>query len=155
MPDREGDQKKVLVLGCGNPARGDDGVGPALINLLEQADFTRVEIRLDYQLRVEDALDIGNFQQVIFVDASKDARPPFEFNALTMDQLPTALDTHSTSPEALLYLAKTLFGAETPASILAIRGYAFEPFVESITPQAKKNLVLAFDHLSQIISRQD
>ena len=55
----------VLVLGCGNPARGDDGLGPALIQGIEIAALEGIETRVDYQLCVEDALDIGSFTEVI------------------------------------------------------------------------------------------
>jgi hypothetical protein len=48
-----------------------------------------------------------------------------------------------------MLLARTLFGAKTPAQVLAIRGYAFEPFVEVLSSRAEKNLDLAFRHLSE------
>jgi len=145
-------RKRILVLGCGNPARGDDGLGPALIERLERASLPQVETRVGYQLCVEDALDIGCFRQVIFVDASYSADPPFEYYPLQEDATRAELDTHGVSPEALMILARTLFGAETPAHVLAIRGYAFEPFVETLSSRAKKNLDLAFRHLSEQLS---
>lgn len=135
--------RKILLLGYGNPARGDDGLGPALIEKIEQANFEQVETRIDYQLCVEDAMDIGGFRRVIFVDASRSARAPFEYYPLEQGKTPAALDTHGVSPGALMYLARTLFGAETPANILAIRGYDFEPFVETLSAAAQANLELA------------
>ena len=144
--------EKILVLGYGNPARGDDGLGPALIERLERASFEQVETRVGYQLCVEDALDIGGFRQVIFVDASYSADPPFEYHPLQEDATRAVLDTHGVSPEALMLLARTLFGAKTPAQVLAIRGYAFEPFVEVLSSRAEKNLDLALGHLSEQLS---
>jgi hydrogenase maturation protease len=148
VPTRE----KTLVLGCGNPARGDDGLGPALIERLERARPQQVETRVGYQLCVEDALDIGSFRQVIFVDASCSAKPPFEYYLLQEDKTQAELDTHGVSPEALMLLARTLFGAKTPAHILAIRGYEFEPFVETLSTEAEKNLDVAFRHLLEQLS---
>ncbi len=140
-------RQKTLVLGYGNPARGDDGLGPALIKRLAQLELNQIETRLDYQLRVEDALDIGDFCKIIFIDASKNANPPFEYQQLDENQPPADLNTHSISPRALIYLARTLFKATTPAYIMAIRGYHFEPFDERLSAQAHKNLNLAVQYL--------
>ena len=142
-----GDHRKTLVLGYGNPARGDDGLGPAMIVLLDQADFDQLETRVDYQLCVEDAMDIGNFKHVIFVDASPSIAPPYHLYPLEDSARPMSLDTHSVSPEAMMFLARTLFSATTTASVLAIRGYVFEPFVESLSSAAEGNLEQAFQHL--------
>jgi len=136
-------------LGYGNPARGDDGLGPALVERIDQMALEGVETRIDYQLCVEDAMDIGLFERVIFVDASIDAAAPYSHYALAEAEVPTTLDTHSVSPAALVRLARTLFGARTKASILAIRGYAFEPFSESISAAAVHNLDAAFNYLTQ------
>lgn len=57
------------------------------------------------------------------------------------------LDTHQLSPQALMHLARTLFGVTTAASVLAIRGYQFEPFRESLSEQAEQNLNAALDYL--------
>lgn len=144
----------VLILGYGNPARGDDGLGPALIERLDALALKNLETRVDYQLCVEDAMDIGDFEQVIFVDASLDVAPPYQHCALPETLTPKTLDTHSISPEALIHLARTLFGARTKASILAIRGYDFVPFSESLSAQAVLNLSAAFEYLTERLRYQ-
>ena len=98
-------------------------------------------------------MDIGGFEQVIFVDASMNVAPPYLHYALPDAVTPTTLDTHSISPEALIHLARTLFGARTKASILAIRGYDFEPFSESLSAQAVLNLNAAFLYLTEKTER--
>ncbi|MCB1760510.1 MAG: hydrogenase maturation protease [Gammaproteobacteria bacterium] len=133
----------LLVLGYGNPARGDDGIGPAFIEQLERLGLPGVETRVDYQLCVEDAMDIGTFARVLFVDASLDAAPPYRHYPLAPKLKPNRLDTHSLSPEALIHLARTLFSATTEASVIAIRGYSFEPFVETLSAGAHANLQAA------------
>ena len=142
------DRDKTLVLGFGNPARGDDGLGPALIARLQNAGVEWLETRCDYQLCVEDAMDIGKFGHVLFVDACKTAAAPYTRYALPEKPAPQTLDTHNLSPEALMFLARTLFSASTSASVLAIRGYRFEPFVESLSPAAEENLQQAFRYLT-------
>lgn len=142
-----GSSGRTLVIGYGNPARGDDGLGPALIERLGALALPGVETRSDYQLRVEDALEIGNFEQVIFVDAALDERSPFHHYSLNGAAPPAVLDTHQLSAQALMHLARTLFGASTAASMLAIRGYQFEPFCESLSERAEQNLKAALDYL--------
>ncbi|MCP3870365.1 MAG: hydrogenase maturation protease [Gammaproteobacteria bacterium] len=129
----------ILVIGYGNPARGDDGLGPAFIEWLEKAEIPGIDSRIHYQLCVEDAIDIASYQQVVFVDASLEGQSSFEFFPLT-EQAVRQLDTHSVSPGGLMYLARMLFGATAGASVLAIRGYCFDPFVETLSDQARENL---------------
>jgi hydrogenase maturation protease len=38
---------KVLILGLGNPFRGDDGIGPAVIATLQNQDLPRDVVALD------------------------------------------------------------------------------------------------------------
>jgi len=84
-------------------------------------------------------MDMSDYGQVVYVDASLDAPPPFEFAPLPNDAV-MRLDTHSVSPGALTYLARTLFGATANVFVLAIRGYRFDPFIETISEQAQGNL---------------
>lgn len=137
----------TLVIGYGNPARGDDGLGPAFIERLAAMALPGIEARSDYQLRVEDALEIGRFDRVIFVDAALDESAPYRHHSLDEAAPPMVLDTHQLSPQALMHLARTLFGVTTAASVLAIRGYQFEPFRESLSEQAEQNLNAALDYL--------
>jgi len=45
----------ILVYGYGNPGRGDDGLGPALVEALELLGATGLDCESDYQLAIEDA----------------------------------------------------------------------------------------------------
>jgi hypothetical protein len=85
---------------------------------------------------------------VVYVDASLDAPPPFDFSPL-LDDAEMHLDTHSVSPAALTYLARTLFGATAGAYILAIRGYRFDPFTETISEKAMHNLCEAISFFEE------
>ena len=140
-------RNSVLVIGCGNPARGDDGLAAAFVEELDQLSLPGIETRNQYQLCVEDAVDMTGYGQVVYVDASLDAPPPFEYSALPDDAV-MHLDTHSVSPAALTYLARTLFGATADVFVLAIRGYHFDPFSETISEKAKRNLEEAISFFS-------
>lgn len=60
----------ILIIGIGNPSRGDDALGPLAIERLEALDLAGVELLTDFQLQVEYALDLAGRRRVIFVDAS-------------------------------------------------------------------------------------
>ena len=120
----------ILICGCGNPGRQDDGLGPALVAELEawaQAEgLSGVVFDSNYQLNVEDALAVAESQTVVFVDASQEGKAPFAFRKLA-PQKEIAFSTHAMPPETVLALADELYGARPPAWILAIRGEAWEP----------------------------
>ena len=138
--------EKTLVIGYGNPARGDDGLGPAFIEKLERKGIDQVETRVDYQLCVEDAMDMAHYDQVIFVDATRNHDQPFTFNEVDESQEPPGLDTHNLSPEAVTHLSRALFGSDAKAFTLAISGSHFDTFEEALSQGARLNLQAAFDY---------
>lgn len=125
----------LLVFGWGNASRGDDALGPLFVQRLRQALdddaahaalAAQVECLEDYQLQPEHALDLVGRRQVLFVDASRDAPPPF---ALSQPQpaRDASFSTHAMSPQALLQVFVQLQGtAPPPCTLLAIRGQRFD-----------------------------
>ncbi len=116
----------VLVIGWGNPSRGDDALGPLFVEELSRRVQDRhVEWLSDFQLQVEHALDLAGRERVLFVDASLQARPPFEVVPLT-GMRDRSFTTHALSPAALLQVFHDIGGGEPPAcTLLAIRGDSF------------------------------
>lgn len=116
----------LLVLAVGNPSRGDDAIGPLLAERLEAAALPGVEVITEFQLQVENALDLEDRERVIFVDAGIDTPAPFELRRVrpAADFLHTS---HALSPEAVLATYERIKGriaAET--WVLCVRGEAFE-----------------------------
>jgi len=66
----------VLVLAVGNPSRGDDALGPELAARLEAAALPGVEVIVEFQLQVENALDLVGRERVIFIDAGTGTPAP-------------------------------------------------------------------------------
>ena len=139
--------RPLLVFAWGNPSRGDDALGPALLELLacrqEKGDFSNVELLTDFQLQVEHALDLQGRQRVLFIDASVSAQAPCALSALQPER-DTSYTTHAMSPAAVLAVYEQINDeAPPPAYMLSIRGYEFE-LGQSLTPQACVNLQDAF-----------
>ena len=138
--------KSVLVYGYGNPGRQDDGLGPALVNELEQwvaSVPARRHIVLDsnYQLNAEDALAISGHEVVIFADATQDGVESFSFRAL-LPEMSIAFSTHAMAPATVLALCDELYGKCPTAWMLTIRGHCWEPNAP-MTPAAAVNLAAA------------
>ena len=140
---------KVLVYGIGNPGRGDDGLGPALVGLLEAAGIEGVALDANYQLNVEDALACSGHDRVIFADASETGAEPFAFEALAPAP-EIAFTTHELSPAAVLALCAEPLRPAPEAWTLAIRGYEWD-VGEGLSPRAEVNLSAA---LAFLVRRQ-
>jgi len=129
---------KLLVLGYGNPGRQDDGLGPAAATLIDNLGWPGVTAFDNYQLNIENALDVAEHDIVWFVDAAKTGPSPYAVRQLAPS---STLDftSHLVRPETILAMAGHYFGRSPEAFILAIRGYEFE-FIEALTPKANDNL---------------
>ena len=145
---------KILVIGFGNPAREDDGLGLAAAEIIEKTGIGNVTVDIDYQLSVEHAADIADHEAVVFVDASVDCEEPYVFEKVTPKFI-ESFSSHSVSPEQVLGLAEHLFKAETKGYLLGIRGYSFEMFKENMTDKANSNLQLAAGRLVVALASGD
>jgi hydrogenase maturation protease len=134
---------RSLVLGCGNPERGDDGLGPALIERIAQLDRPDVETDADYQLNIEDAATLAGCERVLFVDASLTAPAPFGLERLA-PSAEIAFTSHSVSPGAILAICHDHFHHAPEAWVMGIRGDRFE-FGAGLSPVARANLDAAFE----------
>ena len=139
----------ILIIGIGNPSRGDDALGPMLIERLEALQLSdtlpKVELLTDFQLQVEFAIDLLGREQVIFVDACLNATPPFEFSPVVAAE-DSSYSSHALSPSAVLHAYRKLYGEPPTAHVLAIQGIKFE-LGEGLSTGASANLESAFDWL--------
>lgn len=133
---------RVLLLGIGNPCRGDDGLGPALAARFEAEKPGSVEVDANYQLNVEDAARLAEFDAVVVMDAAVDCDEAFYFREVEPAARP-GLSTHSVSPESVAAYALELFEAAGRLYVLGIRGVDFAHFEERLTEEAAANLEAA------------
>lgn len=146
----------TLLFAWGNPSRGDDALGPALLELIAAAqpghpEWGAVDLLTDFQLQPEHALDLAGRERVLFIDASVSCVPPYAF-----DRLQPARDvgytTHAMKPEALLAVFLQVTGrAPPPAWLLTIRGQAFE-LGEPLGTAAAEHLASATGFVEALLS---
>lgn len=144
-------QTRLLVIGYGNPSRGDDGLGPALAERVDAMHLPGVTVEADYQLSIEHAALAAEHDVVVFADAAVDADGPCYFRPLsaTDDRAP---GTHAVSPAQVVGLARTCFAAAPRAYILGMRAHALDGFVEGLTSDAAASLEAALGCLLKFIA---
>lgn len=143
----------VAIIGYGNPSRGDDALGPLLLERLGECrdlDTRLFETVTDFQLQIEHVTDLEQRDLLLFVDASVSARPPFEFVRLAPQQ-DHSYSSHSLSPATLLTVFETVCQvAPPPAYLLTIPGYRFE-LGEPLSQMAAEHLEQAVSFVEELL----
>ena len=131
-----------LVVGYGNPLRGDDGVGWHVARQLEASGLGRdgrAAVVCRHQLVPELAWEVAHASVVVFVDASAEAPP----GALSVAPVPAGAGgdwSHHLDPAALVALAARVYGTSPPAVLVTVGGSTFDagehlsPAVEAVLP---------------------
>ncbi|ESQ14963.1 MAG: hypothetical protein N838_10105 [Thiohalocapsa sp. PB-PSB1] len=139
----------ILVFGIGNPSRGDDALGPLLIERLmrEQAvgRLPGVDLLTDFQFQPEHALDLRTRRQLVVVDANLNGAAPFAVHRLAPDA-GMSHSTHAMGAAELLAITLRLYGRAPDAWLLAVRGVDFELGSDLSSP-ARDHLDAVTDYL--------
>jgi len=153
--EASGASPEVLIFGYGNPSRGDDALGPMLIERLEPWLFSesqsvgRVECLTDFQLQVEHALDLVGRSLVLFVDAHVDCPAPWQLGELC-PAADASYSTHAISPASVLRVYQQIHAADPPPSfLLGIRSERFG-LGEPLTDAAEAHLSSALECVKRL-----
>lgn len=155
---------RVLIIGYGNPLRGDDGFGPALAQRLQdsvQNDATESccdpddEIIARHQLTLELAEPLSRAQRVVFIDAAARGTPgEISLQALQATVSPPTRFSHHAMPETLLAFAQSLYGAcPSEAFLLSVSGENFG-YGETLSETVANALERALSQLSKLLANQ-
>lgn len=141
--------QKILLIGIGNNCRGDDGLGWKFIELVESMGLDFISHEYRYQLQVEDAALISEYEVVYFVDASYEKMDKgFELRpCIAFDE--EQVSSHAQSPGAILRLANDLYQKFPEAWILTIAGESWE-IQTSLSETAERNLVEATSFFAEL-----
>lgn len=141
---KRADQASLLVIGCGNTLRGDDGVGVVVAEAVDRWNLSGVEALAVHQLTPELANDVVKVKEVIFVDASLDNRQ------LTVESLPgqgvtesIGVGVHRVAPGEILALAREVYGHAPLAWTLGVPVFTFDR-PDTITPLTRRFMQDAF-----------
>ena len=131
--------KKALILGIGNPLRGDDRLGwVAAERLRPQAEAAGAEVLCVQQLSMDLVETVAAAARVLFLDA-KVGQPAGQLEVTTLDgnSCLSGYDSHFFDPATLLAAVQALYGGHPPAMLLSLRSTYFE-FGETLSPDVEK-----------------
>jgi hydrogenase maturation protease len=145
---------RIVLFGYGNPSRGDDALGPLLLERAEAwlADQPTLDVEpvADFQLQIEHALDLQDRDLALFLDADAACVAPCALQ-LAVPSLDATYTTHELSPGAVLQVCRVVTGQEPPAAyILSVRGEHFD-LGQPLSPGAARNLEAAWDLLQALL----
>jgi hydrogenase maturation protease len=127
---------RTLIIGYGNPLRGDDAFGWRVTDRLRGilAD-PEIEVLTVHQLTPELMDPVSSAALVIFVDACE-GREPGALIERRMEPLPggAAAFTHHATPEALVAGARALYGRAAEAVMVSVAGADFSLGAELSPP---------------------
>ena len=138
----------TLIIGIGNNTRQDDGLGWCFLELLEKEGFNQDNLLYKYQLMVEDAEVISDFENVIFIDADKsNLVDSFSFENISPSKQ-VAFSTHAVPPNQILNLCESIYQKNPKAYLIRIKGYVWDIEI-GLSQKAQNNLNNAFNYFKQ------
>lgn len=117
---------RVLIIGYGNPLRGDDGLGWRAAEQLREAAQLDTEVLTVHQLTPELAEDVSRAELVVFIDAGEGGAPgSWKHEEIAPDAGGQPF-THHVTPGSLVSAAGTLYGRAPRAVLYSMAGESFE-----------------------------
>jgi hydrogenase maturation protease len=150
----------LVVFAVGNPSRGDDAIGPLLLERLSvwlaaEGLAGGCELVEDFQLQIEHSLDLLGRQLALFIDAGSGTPAPYTFQRIAQVVADLSHTTHALEPGAVLEVYARVEGKPPPpAFVLCVRGECFE-LGTALSPAAESHAAAAFDLLKELCRRPD
>ena len=152
--------KKCLVIGYGNTLRGDDGLGPYIVESLRDKINNlgkNVKIMSLPQLDIVLSLEICQADLVIFIDArSDDIDELVSIEEIRPTVNPTTLNytSHTISIPVLLHITRDWYGSEPLCYAVMPKGFDFS-FSSTISKRALESANLAQNKIMEILHSFD
>ncbi len=136
---RPGIGPETLLFGIGNSGRGDDGLGWAFLDRIQQEAEFPGQIEYRYQLQVEDAALISRAERVIFIDSYQGELPGgFQWKPCKAAK-DFEFTSHVLPPGAVVHYCRDLYGKAPRADLLMIQGSSWGLRI-GMSPAAERHL---------------
>jgi hydrogenase maturation protease len=118
--------ERVLLIGYGNPLRGDDGIGWRVAeSAAADPRFAGVRVLTRHQLTPELAVDLSQAELAVLVDARVGSEPAGTIRTEWLDDAtagvaPTGSLTHHVDPAQVVALAERLYGAHPRVAVVSV-----------------------------------
>lgn len=144
----------ALVVGYGNPLRGDDGIGWVIAGrLATDPRFAGADVLQRHQLTPELALDVSRADLVVLIDARSGAPA----GSVAIEQVGPASAggttwSHHLGPASLVGLAHALYGRAAAVHVVSI-GVGSVEVGEGLSPAVEAAVAGAIDTIAGLVSR--
>ncbi len=143
----------IVVIGYGNPLRGDDAVGYLVASeLARQYSSDQVDVIACHQLNPELSEAISTAAMVLFIDAALGGAPGETFCRRVRASGAGAF-THQLDASGLLACAQALWGCSPEAVVMGIHGEAFS-IGQQLSPAVRAALPKVIRLASELIEAQ-
>jgi len=149
--------EKTLIIGYGNPLRGDDGLGWHAAQQLDMSiHIENVEIISCHQLTPELADPVSKADFVIFIDACWGDAPgkiccgPVEVGLSSHTDSKHTTLSHYFDPPTLIALAQGLYGRRPEAFVLSVSSRSFG-YGEGLSPSVMALLPKLLGYVGELI----
>jgi len=140
----------TLIIGIGNNTRQDDGLGWCFLDILVEEGFNEENLIYKYQLMVEDAELISEYENVYFVDANKTPlKGGFSIERIHPSEQ-VSFSTHAVPPNQILNLCETIYYKKPKAYVIKIEGTSWD-FKIGLTEKSKENLTKVISYFKKFI----
>lgn len=130
----------MLILGIGNPLRGDDGLGWVVAEQLARANEQDCAVQCVHQLTPELAQQLATADLAIFIDASCEGKPgDIHIRQVFPASQIGPVGMHHLTPEELMALTIALYGRCPLVVAVTITGADFS-LSESLSPLVEREV---------------
>lgn len=149
---------RILIVAYGNPLRSDDGVGWRAADLLRKSfSESNVEILSLHQLGPELSETVSHFATVIFIDAAAvaDNTSPGQIDLEELAPYAgagTSGFTHAVSPQTVIGLAATLYGANSRAYLVTVTAASLD-HGDTLSPPVEAALPTLVSEVSRLVEQ--
>ena len=150
------DPTRCLILACGNPLRGDDGVGPWLAAWAEERfrGEPGVRVMARQQWGPELAEQIAHSESVLYLDSSLHV-PPGSVDLVAVEPAATAAEwTHHLGAAELLTLSQRFYGSLPRCALLLTVGVDSMEWGESLSDAVRAAVPKACKSIEEVVLAQ-
>jgi hydrogenase maturation protease len=152
MRRKGGKMGKTLIIGYGNPLRGDDGFGWHAARTLSRTLAGRgMEVVACHQLTPELAEPLSQSDLAVFIDADARGTPGRIHRRVVHPEAPSGCGfSHSSTPSGLLADAQNLYGARPRGVAITVSAETFA-FGETLSPVVAAALARVVEQVRRLV----
>ncbi len=149
-------EQTVVVIGYGNPLRGDDGVGQRIAGAVASWGLPGIQAFAEHQLTVDMAGLLAGVDTAIFVDACVAREGEgVKVSPIDLQGAPVSWEgtAHTGDPRAIIALTGAVYGRCPAAWIVTVPGHNFD-LGETLSPGARRGMTVALRKIHHLVVTQ-